>query len=103
MEIFIDKKVQNYYLQHNYKGIVLKKEMQSFGWAGCRDIIQGEFVKNSDLLKENKIKYEEKDIEGIKVFIPKYLNLNNIKEIRITRLFSVFSKVMLLNIELSQI
>lgn len=37
------------------------------------------------------------------MFIPKYLNLNNIKEIRITRLFSVFSKVMLLNIELSQI
>lgn len=31
MEIFIDKKVQNYYLQYNYKGIVLKKEMQSFG------------------------------------------------------------------------
>ena len=31
MEIFIDKEVQNYYLQHNYKGIVLKKEIQSFG------------------------------------------------------------------------
>lgn len=52
---------------------------------------------------ERKIKYEVKEIEGIRVFIPNYLKLDNIKEIRISKLFSVFSKVMLLNIELSEI
>lgn len=103
MEIFIDKKVIEYYFSHSYEGIVLKKEIQSFGWAGCRDIIQGEFVKSAILLLENRVKYRLEEVEGVRVFIPKYLNLEKVKGIKITRLFSVFSKVMLLNIELSEI
>lgn len=52
---------------------------------------------------ESEIKYNIDEVEGIKVFIPRYLDLKRIKEIRISRLFSVFSKIMLLNVEMSEI
>lgn len=95
--IKIEEKVLKYMKLNGYIGIILKKEIQSFGWAGCRDIIQDEFINNISQVQEKKIKYEIKEIYGIKVFVPEYLK--NIKEIRISSLFSVFSKIMLLNIE----
>lgn len=103
MNVIIEEKVKKYLIKKGYEGIVLKREIQSFGWAGCRDIIQGEFVKDFSILETKEIKYEIKEVDGIKVFIPFYLNLGKIKEIRISRLFSVFSKVMILNIETSEI
>lgn len=99
--IDIKEKVLKYMKKNNLNGIILKKEIQSFGWAGCQDVIQGEFIKDTANISQNKIKYIVQDIEGIKVFIPEYLK--NIKEIRISSLFSVFSKIMILNIEITYI
>ena len=79
----------------------MKKEIQSFGWAGCQDIIQGEFIKDTYNISQKEIKYIEKEAEGIKVFVPEYLR--DAKEIRISSLFSVFSKIMILNIEITNI
>ena len=99
--IDIKEKVLKYMKKNNLNGIVLKKEIQSFGWAGCQDVIQGEFIKDIVNISQSEIKYIVQDIEGIKVFIPEYLK--NIKEIRISSLFSVFSKIMILNIEITYI
>lgn len=52
-------------------------------------------------MPENKIKYEIKEISGVKVFVPEYLK--DIKKIRIGSLFSVFSKILVLDIESSDI
>ncbi len=41
----IKEKVIKYMKKNNFKGIILKKEIQSFGSAGCQDIIQGEIHK----------------------------------------------------------
>lgn len=99
--IEITEKVLKYMKTNGYIGIALKREIQSFGWAGCRDIIQGEFIKEISQIEVKKIKYEAIDISGIKVFIPEYLK--DIKEIKISSLFSVFSKIMLLNIETTDV
>lgn len=102
--IEIKEKVIQYIKSNSYIGIVLKKEIQSFGWAGCRDIIQGEFIKNIEDMKKiqgKNFSYEVKDIEGVKVFIPEYLK--SVKDIRIGFLFSVFSKLMILDIEVNNL
>ena len=99
--IEIKEKVIKYMKKNNFKGIILKKEIQSFGWAGCQDIIQGEFIKDTNNIYQKEIKYIEKEAEGIKVFVPEYLR--DAKEIRISSLFSVFSKIMILNIEIKNI
>lgn len=99
--IEIKEKVIKYMKKNNFKGIILKKEIQSFGWAGCQDIIQGEFIKDTNNISPKEIKYIEKEAEGIKVFVPEYLR--DAKEIRISSLFSVFSKIMILNIEITNI
>lgn len=99
--IEIKEKVIKYMKKNNFKGIILKKEIQSFGWAGCQDIIQGEFIKDTNNIYQKEIKYIEKEAEGIKVFVPEYLR--DAKEIRISSLFSVFSKIMILNIEITNI
>ena len=91
--IEIKEKVIKYMKKNNFKGIILKKEIQSFGWAGCQDIIQGEFIKDTNNISQKEIKYIEKEAEGIKVFVPEYLR--DAKEIRISSLFSVFSKIMI--------
>ena len=49
--IEIKEKVIKYVKKNSFIGIVLKKEIQSFGWAGCRDVIQGEFIKDMQELK----------------------------------------------------
>lgn len=99
--IEIKEKVINYMKKNNFIGIVLKKEIQSFGWAGCRDVIQGEFIKDMQELKDKNFEYEIIEVDGIKVFIPEYLK--GIKEIRISSLFSVFSKLMILNVEINNL
>ena len=99
--IEIKEKVINYMKKNNFIGIVLKKEIQSFGWAGCRDVIQGEFIKDMQELKDKNFEYKIIEVDGIKVFIPEYLK--GIKEIRISSLFSVFSKLMILNVEINNL
>ena len=99
--IEIKEKVIKYVKKNSFIGIVLKKEIQSFGWAGCRDVIQGEFIKDMQEIKDKNFEYEIIEIDGIKVFIPEYLK--GIKEIRISSLFSVFSKLMILNVEINNL
>ena len=99
--IEIKEKVIKYVKKNNFIGIVLKKEIQSFGWAGCRDVIQGEFIKDMQEIKDKNFEYEIIEVDGIKVFIPEYLK--GIKEIRISSLFSVFSKLMILNVEINNL
>ena len=99
--IEIKEKVIKYVKKNSFIGIVLKKEIQSFGWAGCRDVIQGEFIKDMQEIKDKNFEYEIIEIDGIKVFIPEYLK--EIKEIRISSLFSVFSKLMILNVEINNL
>lgn len=99
--IEIKEKVIKYVKKNNFIGIVLKKEIQSFGWAGCRDVIQGEFIKDMQEIKDKNFEYEIIEVDGIKVFIPEYLK--EIKEIRISSLFSVFSKLMILNVEIDSL
>lgn len=99
--IEIKEKVINYMKKNNFIGIVLKKEIQSFEWAGCRDVIQGEFIKDIEEIKNKDFQYEIIEVDGIKVFIPEYLK--GVKEIRISSLFSVFSKLMILNVEIDSL
>ena len=99
--IEIKEKVINYMKKNNFIGIVLKKEIQRFGWAGCRDVIQGEFIKDMQEIKDKNFGYEIIEVDGIKVLIPEYLK--GIKEIRISSLFSVFSKLMILNVEIDSL
>lgn len=99
--IEIKEKVIKYVKKNNFIGIVLKKEIQSFGWAGCRDVIQGEFIKDMQELKDKNFEYKIIEVDRIKVFIPEYLK--GIKEIRISSLFSVFSKLMILNVEIDSL
>ena len=99
--IEIKEKVIKYVKKNSFIGIVLKKETQSFGWAGCRDVIQGEFIKDMQELKDKNFEYKIIEVDGIKVFIPEYLK--EIKEIRISSLFSVFSKLMILNVEINNL
>ena len=99
--IKIKEKVIKYVKKNSFIGIVLKKEIQSFGWAGCRDVIQGEFIKDMQELKDKNFEYEIIEVDGIKVFIPEYLK--GVKEMRISSLFSVFSKLMILNVEIDSL
>lgn len=101
MVIKISKKVEEHIKKNNLIGIVLKRESLSFGWAGCRDVIQGEFIKDMQELKDKNFEYKIIEVDGIKVFIPEYLK--EIKEIRISSLFSVFSKLMILNVEINNL
>lgn len=104
MNILVEDRVKGYVEKHEYTGIYLEKKVHSFGWAGCRDIIQAEFLKDYSDIVVSPIKYKELDSQnGVRVFIPKYLNLEHIKEIRIKTIFSVFSKVMVLDLEMTEI
>lgn len=95
--IEIKDKVLKYMEKNKIIGIVLKKEIQSFGWAGCKDVIQGEFIKDTESISQKDVKYIVKEVNGVKVFIPEYLNY--IKEMRISSLFSAFNKFMILSVE----
>ena len=68
--IQISDKVINFAQKRDFIGIVLKQEITKFGWAGCRPIIRGEFIKNENEA-ENISSYIVEEFKGIKVFIPK--------------------------------
>ena len=96
--IEIKEKVIKYVKKNSFIGIVLKKEIQSFGWAGCRDVIQGELVKDNSQIEGKDFKYNIEEVQGVKVFIPEYLK--NLKNIKISSNFlSLFIKSVILDVE----
>lgn len=103
MKIILEERVQKYIKDRYYEGILLKEKNTSFGWAGCRLIIQGEFIKDYSVIIEKKFSHKQIKVDGIKVLIPYELKLDNTKEIRISEIFSTFSKEMSLCVELSEI
>lgn len=90
--VFISDKVLKFANNRNFIGIVLKKEVSKFGWAGCVDTIQGEFIKSEEKLNK-EIPYNIEEYKGIKVFIPK--NIDNSMEIRIKSNLSFFNMMIL--------
>lgn len=97
-EISISKKVLNRIKENNLIGIVLKRESLNFGWAGCRDVIQGELLKDLSQIENKNFEYIIKEVEGIKVFIPEYLK--DLETIKISSNFlSIFKKNIILDIE----
>lgn len=103
MNIVVDEKVLDYILNKNYEGILLKTRNQSFGWVGCKRVILGEFIKEYSKIMENRFGCQIKKVQGIKVLIPYELDLEKVKELRISEVFSSFSKEMLLDIETTEI
>lgn len=98
MVIKISKKVEEHIKKNNLIGIVLKRESLSFGWAGCRDVIQGELVKDNSQIESKDFKYIIEEVQGVKVFIPEYLK--NLKNIKISSNFlSLFIKGVILDVE----
>lgn len=93
--ISISSKVLNFIKKREFKGIVLEQEIKQFGWAGCRPIIRGEFIKNvSEVEKPDNYLLQEAD--GIKVFIPKNMGYNPInKKIIITSNLMFFNMIIL--------
>lgn len=98
MKIEITDRVSKYIKKNDIIGICLKRETLAFGWAGCRDVIQGEFIKHISDMEKREIEYINKEVNGIKVFIPIYLK--NLKYIKISCNFiSVFTSGMVLDVE----
>lgn len=93
--VLISDKVLNFAENRGFCGIVLKKEMNKFGWAGCVDIIRGEFIKSEEEINKD-IFYNVEEYKNIKVFIPK--NIDNSLEIRIKSNLSFFN-MMILSVE----
>lgn len=90
--VLISDKVLNFAENRGFCGIVLKKEMNKFGWAGCVDIIRGEFIKNEEEINKD-IFYNVEEYKNIKVFIPE--NIDNSLEIRIKSNLSFFNMMIL--------
>lgn len=99
MNIEVTEKVRAYMKKKNYIGIVVDKEVQACGWAGPRESIRGEFVKNIEDMKDEIEKFNAKDVDGVKVFIPKHLDNGFITHVRISSLFTLFGLFMSLNVE----
>lgn len=93
--ISINSKVLNFMKKREFKGIMLEQEIKQFGWAGCRPIIRGEFIKDID--KVEKINnYLLQEAEGIKVFIPRSMGYNPMnKKIIITSNLMFFNMIIL--------
>lgn len=90
--VLISDKVLNFAENRGFCGIVLKKEMNKFGWAGCVDIIRGEFIKSEEEINKD-IFYNVEEYKNIKVFIPE--NIDNSLEIRIKSNLSFFNMMIL--------
>ena len=90
--VLISDKVLNFAENRGFCGIVLKKEINKFGWAGCVDIIRGEFIKNEEEINKD-IFYNVEEYKNIKVFIPE--NIDNSLEIRIKSNLSFFNMMIL--------
>lgn len=93
--VLISDKVLNFAENRGFCGIVLKKEINKFGWAGCVDIIRGEFIKSEEEINKD-IFYNVEEYKNIKVFIPE--NIDNSLEIRIKSNLSFFN-MMILSVE----
>ena len=98
--VLISDKVLNFAENRGFCGIVLKKEINKFGWAGCVDIIRGEFIK-SKIDLDSKIQYAVEEYKGVKVFIPEDLknSMSSSQEIRIRSNLSFFG-VMILSVDI---
>jgi len=85
----ITGKVLEFMKKKKFQGIILSKVEVKFGWVGCQEEIQGEFLKEEELKKysgvENLIVVENK---GIKVFVP--LNIKSVDKLVIDSQFSFF-------------
>lgn len=94
--VLVSDKVIKFVKERNYFGIALKKEMNKFGWAGCVDIIRGEFIKNETDLN-SKIEYVMEEYKGVKVFVPKNIknSMTGSQEIRIRSNLSFFNMMIL--------
>ena len=103
MNIIIEDKVLNYILEKNYEGLLLKTRNQSLGWAGCKRVILVEFIKEYSKIIENRFSCKTYKVDGIKVLIPYELDLEGVIELRISEVFSSFSKEMLLIVETTDI
>lgn len=98
--VLISDKVVKFTAERNFLGIALKKEINKFGWAGCVDVIRGEFIKNKIDL-DSKIQYTVEEYKGVKVFIPESLknSISSSQEIRIRSNLSFFG-VMILSVDI---
>lgn len=90
--VLISDKVVNFAGKRKFIGIVLKKEENRFGWAGCVEVIRGEFIKNENELNK-KVSYTMEEYKGIKVFIPE--NIDSNLEIRIKSNLTFFNMMIL--------
>lgn len=90
--VLISDKVLKFANSRKFVGIVLKKEKNKFGWAGCVDVIRGEFIKDLQEVKP-EISYNIEEYKGIKVFIP--TDIDNSMEIRIKSNLSFFNMMIL--------
>lgn len=98
--VTISNKVVNFAVKRNFTGIVLRKETTKFGWAGCRDIIRGEFIKNEDEKLDSSLMYRVEEYKGIRVFIPSDIMYFPEKErIEIVSNISFFN-MMILSVEI---
>lgn len=97
MIIQIDDKVIEYMRRKNIESIMVKIKVQSCGWAGDRIIIQGEFI-DEKAKKTNFEGYDVKDVNGIRVFIPKHEILKDKKEINIKSGIVIFGRMFLLKV-----
>ena len=95
--ISLSNKVLNFMKKREFTGIVLNQEIKQFGWAGCRPIIRGEFIKNEDEIESSKREaYILEEIDGIKVFIPKNMGYDSKnKKIIITSNLMFFNMIIL--------
>lgn len=96
--ISISDKVVDFASKKSFIGIVLKKEVSQFGWAGCVDIIRGEFIKDEKEINQ-KISYSVHECRGIKVFIPKNIDIDSSKDIIIKSNLTFFN-MMILSVEI---
>ena len=74
----ISKKVLDFMEKKRYIGILITHTVMSGGWAGCVDIIRGEFIKNvEDIEYIDKKKSVEINVSGMRVFVPSNMEHRN--------------------------
>lgn len=97
--IEINEKVKKFMEKREFIGIVLNQEIKQFGWAGCRPIIRGEFIKNENEIEKIST-YCIEESEGIKVFIPKDMGYDPQKKRIIITTNLMFFNMIILSIEM---
>ena len=100
MKIDVANNVIAFINKKGYVGIIIEKEVQSCGWAGPREKIRGEFVKKIEEMENEINRFSIKEVSGIKVFIPKYMDNGIVPHIVVTSLINIFGFSMILSVEL---